>query len=212
MSKILSYCVYCILLFTFSGCFFLFQNNTTSYENKNYGIKYSYVQTKEFFDEEVKQLVSNLENSGETYLGDFINSINELRFISPQYNLGNFHVTIKCTGIKNFTKNIQDLLFERVNPCNDAGIITPKIPNTTMPYQFYFGKRYENIQNKEQFLAQYTTRYNHIQTINEVQDEIDTLYMQIDYGNNALFDLQELKHYAFKKGIITSYHDFYNMT
>ncbi len=202
---ILRFCLIVLMCLYFNACMNVMQDAFKS--SSSYTIKYAYVQNDKIFLEEVKEIAKLLPKK-ET----FSVAINELQELSDSYKLARIpelSITFTCAFNKHYEQTLQSLLTTRKYPCDNELAGYTLHSSTKNPYKKYYGEKFANIQNKEQFLFQYTKNYENIQSKADLENAIQAILANIKSNSNIMYDLRELKHYAFIKGIVGSYDDFY---
>lgn len=204
--NILYFCIFCASL-SFISCSNVMQDAFKS--SPNYTLKYSHVQNDKMFFEEIKEIAKLLPNKA-----TFSNSLNDLQELGDSYKLTKIpdeKITFTCAFNSQYNITLRTLLSTRNYPCDNeqAGYTLQNF--TKNPYKYYYGKKFENVQNKEQFLLQYTKSFSDIKTKEELQRAIDSIIANMVSNDNAVYDLRELKHYAFMQGIIPTYEAFYKL-
>lgn len=202
MRNCLKLCCICTIIIICSGCWqvmdSVFKNPT------NYGVKYAHVQNEKVFQQEMNDIIARITSSDFTAVNDLI----ELRD-TTHFQIVNREITIDCRNFSHKT-DIDTILSTKRNPCNNQQIGS-NVDLVKHPYKEFYGRKFENIENKEQFLLLYTQSFDTITNKVEMKKELEKLYGEINYESNALYDLQELKYYAFNKHIIHSYDEFYTL-
>lgn len=205
--KILYCFVICVAALCFVSCVNVMQDVFKG--SSNYTLKYAHVQNDKIFLEEVKEIAKSLP-----YKSTFSSSLNDLQELSDSYKLKKIpdeKITFTCAFNKQYDVTLQTLLTTRKYPCDNEQAGYTLHSFTKNPYKDYYGNKFENIQNKEQFLLRYTKDFNAIQTKEALQETINSMITQIDSNDNIVYDLRELKHYAFMQGIIPTYEAFYKL-
>ncbi len=204
---ILHFCVIFLACLCLSSCMNVMQD--TFKNSSNYTIKYAYVQNDKIFLEEVKGIAKMLPKK-ET----FSIAINELQELSDSYKaakIPDLNITFTCGFNKQYVKTLQSLLTTRKYPCDGeiAGYTLQSF--TKNPYKKYYGEKFANVQNKEQFLFRYTKDFGNVKSKEDLKNALQSIISNITSNANAMYDLRDLKHYAFMNGIIESYDDFYGL-
>lgn len=204
---ILHFCVIVLVCLCLSSCMNVMQD--TFKNSSNYTIKYAYVQSDKIFLEEVKEIAKMLPKK-ET----FSMAINELQELNDSYKIANIpelNIAFTCGFNKQYVKTLQSLLTTRKYPCDGeiAGYTLQSF--TKNPYKKYYGEKFANVQNQEQFLFFYTKDFKHVKSKEDLKTTLQSIISNIASNANAIYDLRELKHYAFMNGIIESYDDFYKL-
>ncbi len=201
----LRFCVLCGIMLLYNACTNVMQDTFKS--SPNYTKKYTHVQNDKIFFEEVKEIAQFLP-----YKETFSSALNNLQELSDSYKavkIPETTITFTCAFRKQYVTTLTTLLITRKYPCDNeqAGYTLQSF--TKNPYKEYYGQKFANIQNEGQFLLYYTKDFNTVQTQEDLQEKIKSILMQTDSNSNAIYDLKELKHYAFMHGIVPSYEAFY---
>ncbi len=193
--------------FLLSACVQTMQDTFKS--SKSYALKYSHVSNQKMFMEELNEIIQYLPNK-KTF-ANALNNLQELIDSKPDIKLPNRTITFICAFNKKQEAKLQDLLKTRRYPCDmDYAGYTLK-PFTNTPYKEFYGSRFQNTQNKEQFILTYTKVFSHVTDIEGIKHAIQKIYDNMDSNKNAIYELRELKHYSFNQGIINSYNEFYGL-
>ncbi len=205
--KIVNFMLYFLMIIWFSACSQIIQD--TLKNSKNYTLKYSHVTNEKIFLEEANELIELLPYK-ETFASS-LNNLQELIDSMSNINIPDKTITFTCAFNVKQHQKLTNLLKTRKYPCDMeyAGYTIKSLTNK--PYKELYGKKFEDIQNKEQFLLRYTKEFSNITNIDEVLKTIEKIYNDLNSNDNAIYDLRELKHYAFNHGIIKSYKQFYDL-